>query len=93
MIEDKKQSNRLFFVVSETSALFDRAAFCQDVVIEYFGKAVELSFMEEYFRNDTRVAVSCKLFSRRTRIRVERCDDALLFQLQMTVNCDFIRVC
>lgn len=43
--------------VEGTSIFSDRAAFCQSVVNEYFGKAVSASIMKEYLNNDTRAAV------------------------------------
>ena len=48
----------MFSPVLGTPVFSDRAAFCQNVVNEYFGKAVKASFMEEYLNNDTRAAVS-----------------------------------
>jgi len=91
----------------ETPSSLDRAAFCQDVVIEYFGKAVESSFMEEYFKNDTTVAVS-KRFSHRASfancyirllyftllLELERGDNILLLSIshfQLVFSFDFIR--
>ena len=44
--------------VAEAPASLNRTAFCQSVVNEYFGKAVEASFMEDYLTNDTKDAVS-----------------------------------
>ena len=68
------------FIVSETSASLDRAAYCQNIVMEHFGEAVDSSFMEKYFNNDTRVAVSITSipFDRRTLIRVGNDDDVLI---------------
>lgn len=48
----------MFLCVSERPAFSDRAAFCQSVANEYFGKAVLASLNEDYLNNDTRAAVS-----------------------------------